>query len=55
MNTQTQQPNFTEMVLENLLNQNSILSRDLAIVKAELDMAKLEIKRLKGSQQTEGN
>lgn len=55
MNTQKQQPNFTEMVLENLLNQNSILSRDLAIVKAELQMAKLEIESLKGLQQTEEN
>lgn len=53
MNTQTQQPNFVEMVLENLLKQNSVLSKDLAIVKAELEMAKIEIESLKGLQQNQ--
>ena len=55
MNTQPQQPNFAEMVLDNLLKQNTVLSKELALVKAELDMAKLEIESLKGLQQTEEN
>lgn len=46
-----QQQNYVDLVLEELLNQNTVLMRDLALIRAELKMAKMEIERLKQTQQ----
>ena len=48
---QNQQQSYADMVLEEMMNQNTILMRDLALVRAELKMAKMEIERLTQSEQ----
>lgn len=48
---QNQQPSYADVVLEELLNQNTMLMRDLALARAEIKMLKMEIENLKQSPQ----